>query len=593
MALQIYGPSRAFRSGAALLLPWTLEITKYIRGEDEILGTLAAMNEAEYHGLRLCLDLLKDLGPRHLVICEDSNMVIRQVRSEIDCKVPGLTLLRQRALDRLRTWPDLELVHIKQDSNGSADSLSNAALQRTCGIEVDSDQVTLNRLDEILVAKIEDEIAHVSAVTTRPKARSGARTGSDPDTPLRELQVVRIQQAQDEESCISGLKKYLDGEAGDLTQKEANVFGSIGMNYEVNQSDLLFSCPSTKEAAADRDKLIRLENVSNVNQANDNLGFRSPGNLSSNIHVPDHCHGSHTLAPKITQWDTDLLSFEDLFSGYVIVKAIPSRSAQTIAETYEECVFRKFGASEVTRHERDSGFMSNFFKSFNKSLGRRQRAPMVYRPQTNGSSERMVQTTTGALKTYVQDLDQRDWDEYAERLIFTINTARDRIRGETPFYMVNGWNPMSTLAAVVPGVLVGMIRIQEGGDIVCKNISDKLENRLTNVCAKPSRIKLTHTMIYRCWIECVKDMRRNRRIYDTGTSALQDQDPVDRISDMRTGTRTRYGRIYREFLVNWRGYKDPTWVDEANLNCSAFPYEFLRCRTNRNRFGMTQSHEEP
>ncbi|OWZ07784.1 reverse transcriptase [Phytophthora megakarya] len=171
---------------AALLSPWTLEITKCVKGEDEILGSLAAsitprsemdkelisiaprkeprrkiqapiptirreeelyvvcfdgsvrvkrgggayrailwrlpewrvlkarsgyaegltVNEAEYHGLLLCLDLLEDLDPRRLVICRDSNLVIRQVRGEIDCKAPDLTLLRQRALDRLCTWPD-------------------------------------------------------------------------------------------------------------------------------------------------------------------------------------------------------------------------------------------------------------------------------------------------------------------------------------------------------------------------------------------------------------------------------------------------------------------------------------------------------
>ncbi|POM72152.1 LOW QUALITY PROTEIN: Reverse transcriptase [Phytophthora palmivora] len=75
---------------------------------------------------------------------------------------------------------------------------------------------------------------------------------------------------------------------------------------------------------------------------------------------------------------------------------------------------------------------------------------MAYRPQANGSAERMVQTTTRAIKMYVQDLDQRDWDEYAERITFAINTAHDRIRGETPFYLVHGWDPRSTLEAVIP-----------------------------------------------------------------------------------------------------------------------------------------------
>ncbi|OWY93876.1 hypothetical protein PHMEG_00036563 [Phytophthora megakarya] len=38
---------------------------------------------------------------------------------------------------------------------------------------------------------------------------------------------------------------------------------------------------------------------------------------------------------------------------------------------------------------------------------------------------------------------------------------------------------------------------------------------------------------------------------------------------MRAGRRTMYGRILREFLVHWCGYEDPTWIDEAGLNCGA------------------------
>ncbi|OWY90297.1 hypothetical protein PHMEG_00041640, partial [Phytophthora megakarya] len=81
-----------------------------------------------------------------------------------------------------------------------------------------------------------------------------------------------------------------------------------------------------------------------------------------------------------------------------------------------------------------------------------------------------------------------------------------------------------------------------------------------------------------------------------GDSWIQDGDPdeyeVEKISDMRTGRMTRYGRILREFLVHWRGYEDPTWIDEADLNCGAILHEFLRDRANQNRFGVMQSHEE-
>ncbi|POM68987.1 LOW QUALITY PROTEIN: Reverse transcriptase [Phytophthora palmivora] len=58
---------------------------------------------------------------------------------------------------------------------------------------------------------------------------------------------------------------------------------------------------------------------------------------------------------------------------------------------------------------------------------------------------------------------------------------------------------------------------------------------------------------------------------------------------MRSGKRTRCGRTLREFLVHWKGYDEPTWVDEADLNCGALLYDYLRDRTNRNRFEVMQS----
>lgn len=121
----------------------------------------------------------------------------------------------------------------------------------------------------------------------------------------------------------------------------------------------------------------------------------------------------------------------DRFSAYVIAKASSSRMAQTIAKDYEESVFRGFGASEAIRHDQEPGFMSEFLRAFNRIVGQKQKAIMAYRSQANGTAERMVQTLTRALKMYVSDVNQQDWDEYAERLTFAINTAQDRVRGDT------------------------------------------------------------------------------------------------------------------------------------------------------------------
>ncbi|OWZ16156.1 LOW QUALITY PROTEIN: reverse transcriptase [Phytophthora megakarya] len=428
---------------------------------------------------------------------------------------------------------------------------NNAGSWSSCEKDI-RDLVTLNRLDGILVVKIEDETARISAVTARFKARSGVRTGSDPDAlheeVARELRIERIRQAQDEEPWISGLKKYLVGEIRDLTQEDAKVFGSVAVNYEVDQSDLLFYCPTTKESAGDRDKLMRLE-VSETLQQQDILhhyhtslqgGHQGIGRTYDRIR--DHFHwgglcksvyryvgecvdcetskddlgsrmshlGTYPFLiiaiyhipslPRSFNGNTEPLISVDLFSAYVMANASVSRSAQTIAETYEECVFRRFGASEVIRRDQEPGLMSDFFKYINKILCQRQRATMVYRPQANGSAEPMVQTTT-------RGLDQRDWDEYAERLTFAINTTRDRIRGETPFYMIHGWDPRSTMEAVVPvGTLAGTIEIQEGGNIRCKSITNRLENKLIYYAYIQRRLDQESGYT---WIECVKDMQGN------------------------------------------------------------------------------------
>ncbi|OWY92092.1 reverse transcriptase [Phytophthora megakarya] len=168
--------------------------------------------------------------------------------------------------------------------------------------------------------------------------------------------------------------------------------------------------------------------------------------------------------------------------------------------------------------------MSDFFRAFFKILDQRQRATMAYRPQANGSAERMVQTTTRALKMYVQDLDQRDWDEHYQQ-------AREQVNQ----------------------------RLREA-------ISDRADQH--NDIVRPHQVEVGS----RVWLY----LDRVREGYAKKLAHLK----------------TRYGRILREFLVHWRGYEDPTWIDEADLNCGAILHEFLRDRANQNRFGVMQSHED-
>ncbi|KAG2984996.1 hypothetical protein PC118_g8555 [Phytophthora cactorum] len=230
------GSARVKRGGgpySAILwkLPgWT--VMKARSGNAESL----TVNEAEYHGFLLGLELLQEVDPKRLVVCGDSNLVVRQVRGEIDCKAPGLTLQRQ---------------------------LASVALQRQCGVLVEGeakwqDLVTLNRLDEVIVVRSNDEMARISAMVTRSRTRTMSKAQILQEDYVKELRVDRIRQAQDEEAWISGLKKYLVGKLRDLDQGEAKSYSLIAADYGMDLNDLLFYWPPTKRTNEDRDGLMRL-----------------------------------------------------------------------------------------------------------------------------------------------------------------------------------------------------------------------------------------------------------------------------------------------------------------------------------------------
>ena len=80
---------------------------------------------------------------------------------------------------------------------------------------------------------------------------------------------------------------------------------------------------------------------------------------------------------------------------------------------------------------------------------------------------------TRALKMYITDVDQKNSDEYAERLTFALSTSQDRVRGDKPFYLINEWDSRSTLGATllwgVPSD--AMWHCRDGGIIKRVNIS--------------------------------------------------------------------------------------------------------------------------
>ncbi|ETL99887.1 hypothetical protein L917_03354, partial [Phytophthora nicotianae] len=242
---------------------------------------------------------------------------------------------------------------------------------------------------------------------------------------------------------------------------------------------------------------------------------------------------------------------------------------------------------------------------------------------------------------YVADVDQKDWNEYAERLAFALNTAQDRVRGDMSFYLVHGWDPRSTLEAAIP---LGSARrrdrepgrwryhiqrhyqqarepvnerlreaIQEKADrhneatrphkievgpqvwLYLDRVKERYARKLAHMWHGPFRVSEVvdlHAVRFEiAWsgyhvlpVVHVSKLKPVRRFPDCriwGAELDEDEYKVERIADMRTARRTRYGRRLREFLIHWKDYEDPTWGYKADLNCGALLHDSLRDQINR------------
>ncbi|ETK89016.1 hypothetical protein L915_06823 [Phytophthora nicotianae] len=276
---------------AALLSPWTLEIIKCTRGEDEILGTTAASitpresvdsilssiaprkqprqqaptvipsvepgeellvvrfggsARVKRGGGACCANVWK--LPEWTVVAAESKYLPDLTVNETEYQGWLLAFDLLSSLDRghliicgdsnlLKTWPAHELLHVKRDWNQSTDRLANTALHQQEGTAVTldadcDDLVVLNRLKELMLPKNEESVARMTALTR-------SRTRSKNSAEVLQLDVVqRIR--------TDGILR---------AQNEEN---KIAEDYDVDDGGLLLYCPRAGRDDGDRDRLAKL-----------------------------------------------------------------------------------------------------------------------------------------------------------------------------------------------------------------------------------------------------------------------------------------------------------------------------------------------
>jgi hypothetical protein len=159
-------------------------------------------------------------------------------------------------------------------------------------------------------------------------------------------------------------------------------------------------------------------------------------------------------------------------------------TAMEYARLFIDHVFRLHGLPEVIISDRDPRFTSKFWRSLFDMLGTDLRFSTAFHPQTDGQSERVIQTLENFLRPFVER-DPRRWAQQLSLAEFAANNAISVATGYTPFFLNSGNHP------ILPTTLIsgqGSSRV-ESVQIMVERMKMALEEAQANLAHAQSRAR--------------------------------------------------------------------------------------------------------
>lgn len=135
-----------------------------------------------------------------------------------------------------------------------------------------------------------------------------------------------------------------------------------------------------------------------------------------------------------------VITYIDAMSKYVVSKAIYDQTAETCAKVFIEEIVCKWGAPRALLSDQGRQFKSALNKEICQLVDTYKIETTSYHPACNGQVERSHKILTDMMAMLVSR-DKQDWDTYLPYCIFAYNTAVHSSTGETPFYLLHGFDP--------------------------------------------------------------------------------------------------------------------------------------------------------
>ncbi|KAK9049844.1 hypothetical protein SSX86_031187 [Deinandra increscens subsp. villosa] len=112
-------------------------------------------------------------------------------------------------------------------------------------------------------------------------------------------------------------------------------------------------------------------------------------------------------------------------------------SSEKLADMYIDEIVSRHGVPVSIVSDRDTRFTSEFWQGFQEEMGSRLHLSTAYHPQTDGQSERTIQTLEDMLRACVIDFGG-NWDRHLPLVEFAYNNSYHSSIGMPPFEMLYG-----------------------------------------------------------------------------------------------------------------------------------------------------------
>ena len=112
-------------------------------------------------------------------------------------------------------------------------------------------------------------------------------------------------------------------------------------------------------------------------------------------------------------------------------------SLERLARLYINEIVRFHGALASIVSDRDRRFVSQFWESVHKAMGTNLKFSITFHPQTDGLSERTIQTLEDMLRACVIDF-KGSWDEHLPLVEFTYNNSYQASIKAAPYEALYG-----------------------------------------------------------------------------------------------------------------------------------------------------------